>query len=301
MKYLLFQVKIYFIQSKNMTKNLKSRKTAKDNKIKDEIQEPMIFGNEVQYPANAFWQMPTENEFNYIAPKKKKHTKTETPHYHGHRKRLRDRFAESNGDAIADYELLELILYRTIIRADAKPLAKNLLEHFGSLFEVFSASIENLLKVKNCGPAIATDLKIIFKLFEHITLAKSKEPQTIFTSWESFVTHCRIKLSNKKQELLYLLFLNKRNGLIKSEIQQTGTIDQAVIYPREVIKRALELGASGIVLAHNHPSGNPEPSTADIEVTLKLCKAAEPFGIIIHDHLIIGEKEFTSLKQSGFI
>ena len=146
-----------------MTKNLKSRKKAKDNKIKDEIQEPMIFGNEVQYPANAFWQMPTENEFNYIAPKKKKHTKTETPHYHGHRKRLRDRFAESNGDAIADYELLELILYRTIIRADAKPLAKNLLEHFGSLFEVFSASIENLLKVKNCGPAIATDLKIIFK------------------------------------------------------------------------------------------------------------------------------------------
>lgn len=281
-----------------MTKNLKSRKQAIKKNKKNEMEEPSVYGNEKQYPASIFWQMAEKNEF---INKNDTNKKTTIPHYHGHRKRLKERFLESQGEAIAEYELLELILYRSILRADVKPLAKDLLNNFGSLFEVFSASIENLLKVKGCGMAVALDLKIIFKLFEHITLHKAKTPQTIFTAWESIITHCKLKLSNKNQELLYILYLNKRNGLIKGEIQQTGTIDQAAIYPREIIKRALQLGASGIILAHNHPSGNPQPSAADVEVTLKIRKAGESFNITVHDHLIIGENEFTSLQQSGLL
>lgn len=286
-----------------MTEKLKSRKKInKKEPIKDEMQEPMVFGNEAHYPAHSFWQVTKDQKFTYSSEAELQKTeKAKTPHYYGHRQRLKQRFLDSHGDAVADYELLELILYRSIARADVKPLAKALLEQFDSLFEVFSAGRDNLLKIKNCGPAVALDFKIIFKLFERMTLSNTKDSPTIFTSWDSFVTHCRIKLNNRKQELLYILYLNKRNALIKGEIQQQGTIDHAPIYPREIIKRALELGANGIVLAHNHPSGNPTPSTSDIEVTLKLCKAAEPFAITIHDHLIIGATSFTSLRQSGFL
>lgn len=282
-----------------MTKNLKSRE--KTLATKEKMEEPMVFGNELQYPTVAFWKIDSNESYTQKTITHKEAKKVKTPHYHGHRQRLKERFLETQGGAIAEYELLELILYRSILRADAKPLAKNLLEHFGSLFDILSASIENLLKVKGCGPVIALDLKIIFKLFEHITLEKAKASKAIFNSWESCLTHCKLKLSNKSQELLYIMFLNKHHGLIRGEIQQKGTIDQAAIYPREIIKRALELGASGLILAHNHPSGNPDPSMADIEITLKIRQAGEPFGIVVHDHLIIGDNEFSSLKQSGFL
>jgi len=222
-------------------------------------------------------------------------TKTK-PHFEGHRNRLRRRYLESNGKSLADYEFLELLLFRSVPRADTKPLAKALLSRFGSLADVFGADIRLLQEVDHCGPAVALDLKIIGQVNERInrsTLSK----RNIFSSWDKVVSYCKAAMAHETKEQFRVLFLDKKNGLIKDEVQQTGTIDHTPVYPREVIKRALELSASALILVHNHPSGDPSPSREDVAMTQKIKEAAAVLNITLHDHLIIGRNGYSSLKK----
>lgn len=179
--------------------------------------------------------------------------KDASPHYHGHRERLRDRFLEAGAQALADYELLELVLFRAIPVRDVKPLAKDLIKEFGSFAEVISAPIERLKKVKGLGESAATDLKIMQAVAGRMT-QDAVNKRDMLSSWPMVLDYCRTKLAFDDKESFHILFLNKRNHLIKGETQQTGTVDHTPVYPREVVKRALELSATAIILVHNHPT-----------------------------------------------
>ncbi|EJF82221.1 RadC family protein [Bartonella doshiae] len=217
-------------------------------------------------------------------------------HYQGHRERLRKRYLQSKGNAIEDYEYLELLLFRTIPRANTKPLAKSLIAHFGSLADVLGADIRRLQEIQGCGPATATDLKIISDVAARLVRAELFK-RDIFSSWDQVLAYCKIVMAHEMREQFRILFLDKKHGLLSDEVQQTGTIDHTPVYPREVISRALQLSASGLILVHNHPSGDTTPSQADISMTLRLKDAANALGIIVHDHLIIGRNGYTSLKK----
>ncbi|MEP3234018.1 MAG: DNA repair protein RadC [Hyphomicrobiales bacterium] len=222
------------------------------------------------------------------------------PHYSGHRDRLRDRFKESGATALADYELLELILFRAIPRRDTKPIAKALLTRFGTVAEVLSAPIERLKEVEGIGQSVAVDLKIIQAAGQRLAKDQIME-QPILSSWTELIEYCHSAMAYEKKEQFRLLFLDKKNRLIADEVQQVGTIDHTPVYPREVVKRALELSATAVILLHNHPSGDPTPSQADILMTQKIIEAATPMGIAVHDHVIIGKSGHTSLKALRFI
>ncbi|MET3560006.1 DNA repair protein RadC [Bartonella japonica] len=221
-------------------------------------------------------------------------------HYQGHRERLRKRYLKSKGNAIEDYEYLELLLFRTIPRANTKPIAKNLIARFGSLADVLGADIHLLQEVQGCGPATAVDLKIISDVVGRVTRAELFK-RDIFSSWDKVLAYCKAVMAHETREQFRVLFLDKKNGLLADEVQQTGTIDHTPVYPREVISRALELSASGLILVHNHPSGNSTPSQADITMTYRLKDAANALGIIIHDHLIIARNGHTSFKALKLI
>ncbi|UTO29258.1 RadC family protein [Bartonella harrusi] len=216
-------------------------------------------------------------------------------HYQGHRERLRKRYLKSKGNAIEDYEYLELLLFRTIPRANTKPIAKSLIARFGSLADVLGADIHRLQEVQGCGPATAIDLKIISDVAGRLARAELFK-RDIFSSWDKVLAYCKAVMAHETREQFRVLFLDKKNGLLADEVQQTGTIDHTPVYPREVISRALELSASGLILVHNHPSGDAKPSQADITMTYRLKDAANALGIIIHDHLIIARNEYTSFK-----
>ncbi len=219
----------------------------------------------------------------------------DTPHYHGHRARLRDRFRDAGPDALSDYELLELLLFRAMPRHDVKPLAKSLLTKFGSFAEVISAPEHRLAEVKGLGPAGVTELKIVQAAASRFLRgAVTKRP--VLSSWSSVLDYCRGAQAFADREQFRVLFLDKRNQLIADEVQQTGTVDHTPVYPREVVKRALELSATAIVLVHNHPSGDPTPSQADIHMTKQIIQVAGPLGIAVHDHLIVGKDGHVSLK-----
>jgi DNA repair protein RadC len=217
------------------------------------------------------------------------------PHYHGHRKRLRERFREAGAQALADYELLELILFRAIPIRDVKPLAKDLIKEFGSFAEVIAAPIERLQKVDGLGEAAAIDLKIMQAVASRMTQGAVKK-RDMLSSWPTVLDYCRTKLAFDDKESFHILFLNKRNHLISGETQQTGTVDHTPVYPREVVKRALELQATALILVHNHPSGDPTPSRADIQMTKAIIDVAQPLGIAVHDHIIVGKDGHASLK-----
>jgi DNA repair protein RadC len=219
----------------------------------------------------------------------------EAPHYHGHRDRLRTRFREGGADALADYELLELVLFRALPRRDVKPLAKNLLEKFGSFAEVVSAPPTRIAEVTGAGEAVITELKIVEAAAHYLARGKVRA-RPVLSSWNAVLDYCRTSMAFAEKEHFRVLFLDKRNQLIADEVQQTGTVDHTPVYPREVIKRALELSATAVVLVHNHPSGDPSPSRADIEMTKSIVEAARPFGIEVHDHLIVGREGYASLK-----
>lgn len=221
-------------------------------------------------------------------------------HYQGHRERLRKRYLKSKGNAIEDYEYLELLLFRTIPRANTKPIAKNLIARFGSLADVLGADIHRLQEIPGCGPATAIDLKIISDVAGRLARAELFK-RDIFSSWDKVLTYCKAVMAHETREQFRVLFLDKRNGLLADEVQQTGTIDHTPVYPREVISRALELSASGLILVHNHPSGDAKPSKADITMTHILKDAANALGITIHDHLIIARNEYTSFKALKLI
>jgi len=216
-------------------------------------------------------------------------------HYHGHRDRLRQRFRDSGDGALADYELLELLLFRLIPRRDTKPIAKALLTRFGSLPEVLGAPAHLLTEVKGVGDAVATDLKLVAAI-AHRMLKGDLRGRQVLASWSSVIEYCRAAMAFEAREQFRVLFLDKKNALIADEIQQRGTVDHTPVYPREVVKRALELSATAIILVHNHPSGDPTPSRADIEMTKLIIDTARPLGITVHDHIIIGKDGHASLK-----
>jgi DNA repair protein RadC len=218
-----------------------------------------------------------------------------TPHYYGHRERLRRRFREAGADALSDYELLELLLFRALPRRDVKPLAKALLERFGSFAEAVSASQARLAEVRGLGDAAITELKIVQAAASRLLRGAVKK-RPVLSSWSTVLDYCRTAQAFADREQFRVLFLDKRNQLIADELQQIGTVDHTPVYPREVVKRALELSATAIILVHNHPSGDPTPSRADIQMTQQIIAVAQPLGIDVHDHIIVGKEGHASLK-----
>jgi len=217
------------------------------------------------------------------------------PHYHGHRDRLRARFREAGSEALADYEMLELILFRAIPQRDVKPLAKQLLEKFGSFAEVISAPAARLKEIGGLGDAAVTEFKIVAAAAQRLAKGQVKK-RPVLSSWASVIDYCRTAQAFSETEQFRILFLDKRNQLIADEVQQQGTIDHTPVYPREVVKRALELSATAIILVHNHPSGDPTPSPADIEMTRQVATIAKPLGVQLFDHIIVGKDGHASLK-----
>jgi DNA repair protein RadC len=216
-------------------------------------------------------------------------------HYHGHRRRLRQRFLAAGSEAISDYEMLELILFRAIPQRDVKPLAKDLLATFGSFSEVIAAPLERLKEVDGLGEAAITELKIVQAAANRLVRGEVKQRQ-VLSSWSNVLDYCRAAMAFESKEHFRILFLDKGNHLIADEQHQTGTVDHTPVYPREVVKRALELSATAVILVHNHPSGDPTPSRADIEMTRAIVDVARPLGIAVHDHLIVGKDGHASLK-----
>ena len=218
-----------------------------------------------------------------------------SPHYLGHRDRLRTRFREAGTDALSDYEMLELVLFRALPRRDVKPLAKSLIAKFGSFAEVVSAPETRLREVKGLGDAAVTELKIVQAAASRLARGQVQR-KPVLSSWSAVLDYCRTAMAFADKEQFRILFLDKRNQLIADELQQTGTVDHTPVYPREVIKRALELSATAIILVHNHPSGDPTPSSADIQMTQSIQEIAKPLGISVHDHIIVGKDGHASLK-----
>jgi DNA repair protein RadC len=219
----------------------------------------------------------------------------ETPHYHGHRMRLRERFRKSGPDALSDYELLEMALFPALPRRDTKPLAKLLLKKFGSFAEVMHAPEGLLREVEGVGEASINQIKLIAAAATRIAQGELRQ-RILLSSWDDVIGYCRTSMAFADKEQFRLLFLDKRNRLIADEVQQIGTVDHTPVYPREVIKRALELSATAIILVHNHPSGDPSPSQADIQMTRAIVDIATPLGISVHDHIIVGRGGHASLK-----
>jgi DNA repair protein RadC len=217
------------------------------------------------------------------------------PHYHGHRERLRGRFREAGSEALSDYEMLELVLFRAIPQRDVKPLAKKLIETFGSYAEVLAASSQRLGEIKGLGDSAITELKIVQAAASRMLKGEVKKRQ-VLSSWSNVLDYCRSAMAFADKEQFRILFLDKRNQLIADEVQQVGTVDHTPVYPREVVKRALELSATALILVHNHPSGDPTPSRADIVMTEAIVEVAKPLGILVHDHIIVGKDGHASFK-----
>lgn len=221
-------------------------------------------------------------------------------HQLGHRERLRKRLLESEGKGLPDYEILELLLFAAKPRGDVKPLAKELLKEFGTLASLLHAPPEKLTQIDGMGEASIAALKAVLeascRLIKHET---SEKP--ILNAWNKVIEYCHARMAHLEKEQFRLLFLNRKNELVADEIQQEGTVDQTPIYPREVVKRALDLNASAIIMVHNHPSGDPTPSDADIDITRRVKRALKQLDIRLYDHVIIGKNGHTSLKAKGFI
>ncbi|MDE2363047.1 MAG: DNA repair protein RadC [Hyphomicrobiales bacterium] len=216
-------------------------------------------------------------------------------HYLGHRQRLRDRFMEAGDDALADYELLELILFRAIPRRDVKPLAKALVKKFGSLAETIGARPERLREVEGLSENAIVDFKVVHAASRRLG-RQSLQNRPVMSSFKDVIDYCRSAMAYSDREEFRVLFLDKRNVILADEVLSTGTIDHTPVYPREIVKRALELSSTALILAHNHPSGDPTPSKADIRMTEDIVAAAQMMGIVVHDHLIIGRHGHASFK-----
>ena len=216
-----------------------------------------------------------------------------------HRARLRSRFTGGGAQAMPDYELLELLLFRTIPRQDVKPLARLLLDTFGDLNRVVTASPARLAAVKGVGEAVVQDLKILEALAQRMMRARVMN-RPVLSSWDALLDYCHTAMAHRETEQFRILFLDRKNVLIADEEQAKGTVDHVPVYPREVVKRALELNASALILVHNHPSGDPTPSQADISMTLQVQDAAQVLGITLHDHLIIGKSREVSFRAAGY-
>lgn len=224
----------------------------------------------------------------------------ESPHYLGHRARLRERFLGAGGDAMPDYELLELILFSARARGDVKPLAKRLLKQFGSFDKVIYADEHALRAVDEVGDAAIAALKTIRVAAQRLVKSElGNEP--VIQSWSALMDYCKLAMGQSKIEEFRVLFLNHRHALIGDEVMQRGTVNHTPVYPREIVKRALELAASAVILVHNHPSGDPTPSKADIDITAKIVEACATINVTVHDHVIITGAGHYSFKSFGLI
>jgi len=219
----------------------------------------------------------------------------------GHRDRVRERFNRVGGEAFTDVELLEAILHLAIPRKDTKDLAKLLLKRFGSFSGVLAAPRAQLAEFDGLGDTTVTSLKVMQAAAQRYARDQVSTDLPILSSWAALIDYCRSAMAFEEIEQFRVLFLDKKNRLIADEVQQRGTVDHTPVYPREVIKRSLELGATALILVHNHPSGDPAPSTADVQMTRQIIEVAKPLGITVHDHIIIGKSGHASLKAQRFI
>src|ERR1700736_662429 len=224
---------------------------------------------------------------------------TAVPHYHGHRRRLRERMVAAGAESLPDYELLEMLLFAANPQGDVKPAAKSLLAHFGGFGKVVSADPDALSEA-GLGLACIAAIKSVREAALRLMRLELQEGPVV-NSWDKLIDYCNAQVAHNQVEEFHILFLDRKNVLIKHERQQRGTIDHTPVYPREVVKRALDLGAAAMILVHNHPSGDPTPSKADITVTQDIKKAAAPLGVVLHDHVIIGRNGHTSLRDLGLI
>ena len=217
-----------------------------------------------------------------------------------HRSRLRDRFLNGGADALPDYEMLELVLFRAIPRQDVKPLARRLLERFGDFNAVISASPARLAETPGVGPAVICEIKIVEAAAQRLARARVLRRQVI-SSWDALLDYCHTTMAHRETEEFRVLYLDRKNVLISDEAQASGTVDHVPVYPREVVKRALELNASALILVHNHPSGDPTPSAADVDMTRQIQAAASALGVTVHDHLVIGRSAEVSFRADGLL
>ena len=222
------------------------------------------------------------------------------PHYLGHRERLRQRVLDQGAASLQDYELLEFLLFGARRQGDTKPAAKALIARFGSLAGVLAARPEELVQVEGVAEASAAILKVVPEAARRMAREELAEGPVI-SSWDQLLGYCRIALGRSAVEEFHLLFLDRKNRLIADEAQQRGTVDHTPVYPREVVKRALELGASALILVHNHPSGDPTPSQADIAMTREIKEVAEKLGIAVHDHVVIAKGGHASFRALGLL
>jgi DNA repair protein RadC len=225
---------------------------------------------------------------------------TEKPHYHGHRDRLRGRFSDQGADGLADYELLELILFRALPRRDTKPLAKALIAAFGSFAEVLQAPENRLLEIPGVGKGVVSELKLV-RAAALAMLRSDISERPVLQSWQAVLDYCRAASGFAEKEQFRVLFLDKANCIIADEVQQEGTVDHTPVYVREIVKRALELSATAVILVHNHPSGDTTPSRTDIDMTKKIVEAAQKLGVVVHDHIIVGRQGHASFRALGLI
>lgn len=248
---------------------------------------------------NAFYEapMPLFAELDEVVPA----TSGKLPSYIAdHRKRLRTRFMEGGAAAMPDYELLELVLFRAIPRQDVKPLARRLLDTFGDFNRVVTATAARLGAVQGVGDAVVQELKIVEASAQRMMRARVMN-RAVLASWDALLDYCHTAMAHRETEQFRILFLDRKNVLIADEEQARGTVDHVPVYPREVVKRALELNASALILVHNHPSGDPTPSEADIVMTGQIQDAAQVLGITLHDHLIIGKERELSFRAAGYL
>lgn len=233
-------------------------------------------------------------------PKDIKKEKKEIPLHAGHRDRLRSRFIKTGAESLQDYELLELLLFYAIPRRDVKVIAKEMLRSLGSVQRVLAADISDLTKFKGITENSAVLLKNVYALSE-LMLKEEVKGKPIISSWDKLLDYCHVAMAYEKKEQFRILYLNKKNELIADEVQQVGTVDHTPVYPREIVKGALDKGATAVILVHNHPSGDSMPSNSDIEMTKDIVKAASSMGIVVHDHLIISKEGTTSFKSLGLL
>lgn len=231
------------------------------------------------------------------------------PHHAGHRERLRERARTAGIHHLPDYELLELFLFRSQPQGDVKPVAKALLTRFGSLTAVLAASVEDLMTVKaedsrgrakGVGAETALDIAALHEVSRRVVKEEANR-RTVISSWTALLAYVRLSLQHEPREQFRVLYLDRKNQLILDEIQNRGTVDHAPVYPREVVRRALELSASAMIIVHNHPSGDPTPSRADIDMTKQVIEAARALSLTVHDHLIVGREGVASFKQLGLM
>ncbi|MBI5607130.1 MAG: DNA repair protein RadC [Deltaproteobacteria bacterium] len=225
----------------------------------------------------------------------------EVPHYLGHRKRLKDRFVRSGLESFQDYEVVELILTYAQARKDTKPLAKALLQTFGSLRGILEAPVEELKRYQGLGEHSGLLFKLIKEASDRYLRDRLLEAQDVITSPMDLVNYCQSKMGWLKDEQFRLIYLNTRNQVIEEEVLQEGTVDQTVVYPRKVMERAIRLKATALILVHNHPAGSPYPSPEDRELTRTLMQVARNLQIKVHDHLIIGREGHFSFLENNLI